>query len=174
MRLFFAITFPPSVRLSLIRIQDHIRSSAVRGNFTREANIHLTLAFLGEVPSGEVENLCSIMDQLDGKPFTLPINCIGYFGRDIWWAGAACDADLAYVQAQLASKLRTAGYRVDERPFSPHITLARQVRLRGSIERGQVAGPITPLNVHCDRISLMESTSIDGRLTYIELHGRSL
>lgn len=173
-RLFYALTFPASVRLSLIRLQDHIRSSAVRGNFTRKENIHLTLAFIGEVPSSEVTELCSVLDQLDGKPFTLSFNRIGFFGRDIWWTGAAYDPDLASLQGQLETKLRTKGYRVEERPFAAHITLARQVRLGGSIERRQVARPITPIPVKCNRISLMESTRIDGRLTYVELHGRPL
>ena len=48
MRLFIAIPPAPSFKESLIQIQKHLDSQGVQGNHTKEENLHLTLAFIGE------------------------------------------------------------------------------------------------------------------------------
>jgi 2'-5' RNA ligase len=47
MRLFIAIHFSPEVKRLLLRTIESLRAQAAGGNFTREENLHLTLAFLG-------------------------------------------------------------------------------------------------------------------------------
>ena len=56
----------------------------VRGNYTPEENMHLTLAFIGDYPEPQ-----AVMDALSGvefAPFDLALDGIGSFG-DLWWAG---------------------------------------------------------------------------------------
>lgn len=54
MRLFYAINFDDTVKKRLSDIQNALRARAVRGNFTLPDNLHLTLAFIGEVAQEKV------------------------------------------------------------------------------------------------------------------------
>ena len=50
MRLFIAINLSQEMRESLIDLQNDWYDSGVRGNYSPEENLHLTLAFIGEYP----------------------------------------------------------------------------------------------------------------------------
>ncbi len=54
MRLFLAIPLPKSLRRELLKTVEPLRR-AIRGKWVEEENLHLTLAFLGEVPEARVE-----------------------------------------------------------------------------------------------------------------------
>ena len=68
MRLFYAITFDENVRRKLAGIQDALRVQAVRGNFTLFENLHLTVAFIGEVPPARAEQLIAIAEAFHLTP----------------------------------------------------------------------------------------------------------
>lgn len=177
MRLFIAINFPRPVRSALLQEQEIIRSNAVRGNFSREGNLHLTLAFLGEMPSAVLPELCEIIDALDIHRFALSLDRIGRFGRDgndTWWVGAAPNRSLESLQKRLVASLREAGFPTDAKRFTAHVTLARQVRIVETAVAQQLLRTIKPISAPVGRISLMESLRIDGTLTYVELHGHDL
>ena len=53
MRLFIAINLSSEIRDALMKVQDEMFDRGVRGNFTPEANMHLTLAFIGDYPDPE-------------------------------------------------------------------------------------------------------------------------
>ena len=81
MRLFIAIRLSDDMRHALIRAQNELYDRGVRGRFTAEENLHLTLAFLGEVPDAE-----PVLDALSGvsfAPFELALEGMGCFG-DVW------------------------------------------------------------------------------------------
>ena len=48
MRLFIAVEFDESVRDALTKLQSEWKAMGMRGNFTPPANLHLTLAFIGD------------------------------------------------------------------------------------------------------------------------------
>ena len=49
MRLFIVIPFSEEFREELLRVQREMKVNGVRGNFSRPENLHVTVAFLGEV-----------------------------------------------------------------------------------------------------------------------------
>lgn len=49
MRLFIAINFSAETRKRFIALREELRSRSLRGSFTHDENLHLTLAFIGEV-----------------------------------------------------------------------------------------------------------------------------
>ena len=65
MRLFIAINLSSAMKDALINIQNAFYDAGVRGNYTSEENLHLTLAFIGEYPDAE-----SVMDSLAAVSFT--------------------------------------------------------------------------------------------------------
>lgn len=100
------------------------------------AGMHLTLAFLGEVPPGRVEAAGACLDALSGSgPFTAVPGEAGFFPSPerprVFWLGFGAGAGrLAEAAARLAAALRGAGFALEDRPFVPHLTLAR---LKGSV-----------------------------------------
>ena len=166
MRLFVAINFNDQTRFRLAEIQRKIRSSAPRGRFPDPANLHLTLAFLGECDAKELQVAQNILSSMVFTPFELTFERGGRFerrGGDLWWAGITLTRDLKELQEDLSRGLTSVGFKLDSRPFKPHVTLARQI-----LEKIKIPAP-PPFSETVRSIELMESTRIDGRLTYVPL-----
>jgi RNA 2',3'-cyclic 3'-phosphodiesterase len=130
MRLFFAVELPPEVQQALGRL----RMPDVRDyRWVDPSLIHLTLAFLGEQPEAALPALEAIAAEAARAvgPFELRLGQVGSFGPKraprVLWVGLEGDLDaLGRLHAALAAGLRHGGYPVEDRPFAPHITLARR------------------------------------------------
>ncbi len=123
MRLFIAVNLSPAMKDALINIQNAFYDAGVRGNYTSEENLHLTLAFIGEYPDAE-----SVMDSLSAvsfAPFTISLEGIGSYG-DLWWAGISRSPALDAVVRRIRRALAENGIPFDRKKFSPHITLLRK------------------------------------------------
>ena len=92
MRVFIAIHFPKEVQMVLYqRVQD-LKKASIRGRFTRNENMHLTLAFLGEIASERVEEVIKIMNQVASEhtSFEMKLGGLGKFasrGEGLYWCG---------------------------------------------------------------------------------------
>jgi len=199
MRLFIAVNFSEEIKNRILALQEKLRSQASRGTFTVPQNLHLTLAFLGEVPvvAAEIPAATTAASAMDEKlellsgiisdpfisgtlPFEIRFNhtgCFTHSGKELWWLGAdkSC-AGLPLIKAlheRLLRLIPEEGFSVDKRPFSPHITLGRDIKHERPINL--TIGPDDPeITVAVDRISLMKSEHLKGKLTYTELFGKDL
>ena len=168
MRLFIAVNFDEKVKDRISSIQNELRQVA-EGNFSRRDNFHLTLAFLGEQDEERAEMVKRIMRTLTVKPMTLVFTKTGCFNRpqgDVWWLGPEKNEQLFSLQQELADKLRRFGFDLEDRPYSPHITLARKVRLRPQSKPPLLKEKFSATAEH---VSLMLSHRVDGKLTYTEI-----
>ena len=161
MRLFVAIRFSPAVLESLTAAISALRHQG-SGTFTRPENLHLTLAFLGET-----ENLDAARRAVDSVcgsgRFSFSVGGMGCFD-DLWWAGVEDSLPLKELALTVQSALRSEGFAIEKRSWKPHITLVR--RWRGPKPRV----PLSPVSMRAERVSLMKSERIDGKLVYTELH----
>ena len=62
MRLFLAVNFDDATKHRIQAVQQRLREVA-QGDFSRPENLHLTLAFLGEVPAQKAAAACRAMDR---------------------------------------------------------------------------------------------------------------
>ncbi len=98
--------------------------------------LHLTLAFLGEVPPGRAEAAGRCLETLSGSgPFAAVPGEAGFFPstdrpRIFWMGFGAGGGRLAELSAGFSAALRREGFVLEDRPFVPHLTLAR---LRGPV-----------------------------------------
>lgn len=172
MRTFIAVCLPPEVKKALAAAQDAMRAAGAKGNFTRAENLHLTLVFLGEVEPARLAAVRSAMDGVERAAFDAVLDRLGRFSRpggDIQWAGLAPNAALDALQLDLTQKLAAEGFALETRTFTPHLTLARELRLPPDFA---YALPKLPIPVR--KLSLMESRRMDGRLVYTERYVRRL
>lgn len=129
------------------------------GRPTRCATIHLTLAFLGDVPVADLPVLVALGERLRGLRFPLRIDRLGYWpNKRLLWAGLSeVPEELRDVQRQLLAALAAAGYRTDPagRGFAPHLTLVRRLPPDGAA--ALVAGGLRPLDWPCSSFALFRS-----------------
>ncbi|TBH20529.1 RNA 2',3'-cyclic phosphodiesterase [Thermus thermamylovorans] len=135
MRLFYAIFLPEEVRRPLAEAQGQVaRYRGWKGVAPHQ--LHLTLLFLGERPEGDLEDLLALGHRL-GRLFpTFParIRGTGYFPNEgtprVWFAKAEGEgfAPLAEALRQGVAELlgEEALLAGGDKPFKPHITLARR------------------------------------------------
>lgn len=94
-------------------------------------NWHLTLRFLGDTDEVRYERLLAGLDQADlSKPFRVGFDGIGAFPRPeratVLWIGIGEGADtLTSLAAQVEAVVEASGWEAEDRPFRPHLTLAR-------------------------------------------------
>ena len=167
MRLFIALNFNDSTRSGLLALRDRLRAGARRGNYSHDANLHLTLAFLGECDEVQTAAVKSIMDALHFEPPEVTIERVGRFrrdGGDIWWAGVRKTRPLLDLQGAITELLNAAGFTLDRRDYNPHITLGREV--------ATTAPPweITPFGETVNCVDLMKSERVGGKLTYTAIY----
>ena len=170
MRLFYAINFSDAMKSKLSILRDELREKSVRRNFTATENLHLTLAFLGECDVKQLTAAKAVLDSLLIETMEICVDRIGRFkrdGGDIWWVGVAENEALSAVQKDLTDKLIIAGFRLENRKYSPHITLAREVVTDVQPWR------IGPFGEAVCSAELMKSERIQGKLVYTAVHRKS-
>ena len=126
-RLFIAVFPPPPLREALFKIaqQQYIH---LGGRCMPQANLHLTLTFLGQTPTTSIP---SILEQLQGMPALdceFNIDTLGSFANGgIHWAGSQClPSALTEWVLQLHMRLKNQHIAFDQHSYRPHITLLRK------------------------------------------------
>ena len=169
MRLFIAVNFSPNTLSGLIEARERLRKMCLgKGSFTQDANLHLTLAFLGEVEAERAGLAAEAMEAARGRTMELVFDRAGRFkgtGGDIWWAGGPENPALAAVQRRLARGLVSRGFELEARRFIPHVTLARRV----PEPEARPALFETPVTERVGALSLMRSELGRGAPRYTEL-----
>ena len=128
-RVFFALWPAPELAARLAAIA---RERAGHGRPTRPETVHLTLAFLGDVPESRLPDLVAAAGRVRAAPCSLEIDRLGYWRHNrLLWAGCSAPPALAELVAGLLSELQAAGFAVPDagRPFVPHLTLVRKQAL---------------------------------------------
>lgn len=163
MRLFISINLNNETKNGLASLRDEIRLNSSGGSFSAAENFHLTLAFLGECNEKQASAAKNAMSETGFAQFDLIIDKTGRFRRergDIWWAGIRETGALTAFQKNLTERLVAAGFELDRRKYSPHITLGREVIT------DVLPKKIQPFGETVSSAGLMKSERINGKLTY--------
>lgn len=125
LRLFLAL-WPAPALLDELLAHAAAWTWPARARRTRPERLHLTLHFLGNVPAGRVPDLSSGLSvHWTGCELALDRACVWPGGIAVLEA-AQVPAGLAQLHAALAERLRAMEIPVEERPYRPHVTLARK------------------------------------------------
>lgn len=135
MRSFLAIDFPDFLKRLYAEALRGFREQFPSPRWVRPECLHMTLRFLGEVEDEGARALEEPVRELAAgfAPFELAIGEPGYFGpsgapRVYWFALMKGEDPLGRVQAGVEEIVREAGYPPEDRPWTPHITVARSAR----------------------------------------------
>jgi 2'-5' RNA ligase len=133
-RAFIAIESSREVLDALVRLQARLRAGpgGEAGRWVRSEGAHLTVKFLGDVPEERVAAIGQCLDAVCARysAFALQVAGLGCFPNTrrprVVWAGVHEETGaLAALQRELESALETLGFPREQRPYAPHLTLAR-------------------------------------------------
>jgi len=124
-RLFVGLELSQELKQSL----QFARGGVEGAHWQSDAQLHLTLAFIGEVPSSAVVQIEEALADIHFDPFELALEGVNMFGSTrqpkTLWAGVANEAPLQHLHDKVQNALERVGMETDRRRYKPHVTLAR-------------------------------------------------
>jgi 2'-5' RNA ligase len=166
-----AIELPPEVLDALEGVQSRLRrvDGGQAARWVARESIHLTLKFLGKVPQEGLDEIHEAVRRACAvhAPFTVATAAPGCFPNvrrpRVVWVGLHDDGRLAALQRDVETGLARLGYAAEDRPFSPHLTLARarQHAVRSDVEAlGQAVahyGQVEPVSFVAREVCVIRS-----------------
>ena len=183
MRLFVGIEISPAVVTAAIELLAQLRAAceklAPRSRMTwvTPERLHITIRFIGQVDDTRVDEIRAVLaPPLALDPFDLAIVGVGTFppkgSPRVVWAGLNGGRDqLTVIEATVSERLARAGVPRDERPYNPHLTLAR-LRDGAGLRSVPFVGSLREISLgttSVDAITLFESRLSPKGPAYVAL-----
>ena len=135
-RLFLAIDITPGT--TLMDAYDNIRHTLrmEKINWVRKDQMHLTLAFLGDTEENIIPGLVSGIETAmkTHHSFSLTLAGLGVFRNihdpRVIWIGCKSEKEFQEIKTGYRQGTGVTGFEVEDRPFSPHLTLGRIKSMR--------------------------------------------
>jgi 2'-5' RNA ligase len=129
-RLFIAIEIPENIRNGFASLLKEFRAIAPQLKWARAENLHVTLKFLGETESAKLNALQNVLSTVRSPDqVNLEFRGLGFFPNEkrprVFWAGMETSANLKTLAADIDQAAHRLGFSLEQRPFTPHLTLAR-------------------------------------------------
>ena len=132
MRAFIAITPPATLQQTVAAVRQVFQHLSLPWRWVTPDHIHLTLRFLGNVPDDFAPSLLQAIEQAtqDQTTFPLRAKALGCFPHParprVLWVGLDDPSQtLGHLNERLMAALTPLGFPPEDRPFHPHLTLAR-------------------------------------------------
>jgi 2'-5' RNA ligase len=186
-RSFIAIDLPEEAKKGLARLRKELEKDEHRFvKWVDTGGIHLTLKFLGNIPAERVTEITGAMEKAaqGTSSFHLEISGLGAFPSlrqaRVFWVGIGGEMDkLSRLQQNIDSALAALGFAKEERPFVPHLTLARIREGASPSERrsfGELVGSTTfedkyPVGVEAVRLMRSQLTPAGAIYTCLSVVG---
>lgn len=161
MRLFVAVTPTPESLAEARAVVEPLSPSWPQLRWTPFEQWHLTLAFLGEVGERELGDLTDRLARVATRhaPLALQLAGAGRFGSRVLWLGVRGDTTgLRRLAESVRAAARRSRIEVEDRPYRPHLTLARvrdpRVDLRSAVA---ALAEFTGRTWTADRLQLIRS-----------------
>lgn len=183
LRSFIAIDIPPTLKknihLQINKLRNIIGDSAI--HWVSVPNIHLTLKFLGNITSADVDTLAEIIQTQAATqiPFDISTKGLGSFPSSkrprVLLIRIQAPAELEALQLKIESACGAAGFRPETRPFSPHLTIGRlrrgisssdQIKIRKTLDEVKIdsLGKASVDSIHLYKSKLKPTGSVYTKL----------
>ncbi|MEQ8427976.1 MAG: RNA 2',3'-cyclic phosphodiesterase [Gammaproteobacteria bacterium] len=159
-RLFFALWPDDETRDQLYQVATQFQDEPVR--LVAKSNLHMTLAFLGEVSEHVQKEVTRDAASIKAKQFTLTLTRVGWWEkpRIAWLGPEQHPPQLLDLVEAIAVILKPHGIKPDKRRYKPHVTFARKVK------QNIIAKNRFSIDWHINRFALIVSESGPGGVTY--------
>lgn len=147
LRTFIAIELDEGLKKNLALLQDQLQAklSPRSVRWVRPEGIHLTLKFLGDTTTDQVEQVKGALARVaaGAGPIAFSVGGVGCFPharrpRVVWVGLHEPTGDLACLRDAVEAHVAPLGFPTEQRPFSPHLTLGRVHRYASNAEVREV------------------------------------
>jgi RNA 2',3'-cyclic 3'-phosphodiesterase len=129
MRIFVGIDLDSEIRVRIDRFVEGVQGFAPDARWARPESLHITLKFIGEQSAAQVEAITARLNRVEAG--ALEIRCAGYGffptakAPRVFWIGIQAGPALGALAATIDDAVAELGIAREDRPYSPHLTLAR-------------------------------------------------
>ena len=131
-RTFIALDLPPAARESLEGVEKELRKADAPVSWIKPERVHLTLKFLGDVTSEQIEDIQAALQRAaaGASAFRIQPKGCGAFPtikqmRVVWVGLCGDDEPLKKLQKEVETAMASLGFKPEDRPFRAHLTLGR-------------------------------------------------
>jgi len=139
MRVFVAIDLDHEIREKSARFLEGVRGFAPDVRWVSPESLHITLKFIGEQKPEQVAAITERLQSVVGNKIEIRVSGYGFFptakAPRVFWLGIQAGPELADLAASIDSGVAELKIPREDRPFSPHLTLARGGSGSGSPRR---------------------------------------
>lgn len=126
-RLFTGIAVDADQMPLLVECASVLRVAHPDLRWSDRAGWHMTLQFYGMVDEAREQRLREQLCTVKSSPVEVAVQGTGIFERaGVLWAGVKPSAELEGLQRSVVVAGVACGFAVEDRPYRPHITLARR------------------------------------------------
>ncbi len=129
MRIFIGIDLDPEVRERISRFLEGVQGFAPEARWVRPESLHITLKFIGEQTPERVEAIAERLRRVDRGRVEIRAGGFGFFptakAPRVFWIGIHAGPQLAELAEGIDGATTELGIPREDRPYSPHLTLAR-------------------------------------------------
>jgi 2'-5' RNA ligase len=129
MRIFVALDLDRPIREQIQKFVEEVRSFAPDARWISGESLHVTLKFIGEQPDATVSQIEASLRSVRAEPFPVSFCGSGFFPTQraarVFWIGIQATDALGRLAKTVDESLARIGIPKEDRPFTPHLTLAR-------------------------------------------------
>jgi RNA 2',3'-cyclic 3'-phosphodiesterase len=129
MRLFIALDIPSAIRMRITEYAERLRALAPEARWARPEGLHVTLKFIGEVNDARLQEIKNALSTVKAAQFDVTFASAGFYPTPksprVFWIGVQADEALQHLAAAVDDAVHRVGIAKEDRPYSPHLTLAR-------------------------------------------------
>jgi 2'-5' RNA ligase len=134
MRLFIGIPLAAGVVEELAALAERLKSPSDGLRWSAAAGWHITLQFLGKTSTEQYGCLVPALREIRFSPFAIQLEPPGFFDRaGVFFAGVGLSPRLIRLQELVVAATGPCGFVPEDRPYHPHITLARTKARRSAL-----------------------------------------
>jgi 2'-5' RNA ligase len=145
MRIFIGIDLDVDVRARIERFVEGVQGFAPEARWVHPESLHITLKFIGEQPTERVEAITEHLQRIESDAFDIRVGEYGFFptakAPRVFWVGIEAGPQLAELAGAIDAATAELGIPREDRPYSPHLTLARGGGRSGSPKWRKGDGP---------------------------------
>ncbi len=130
-RAFLSIAIEDQALISRIsQIQHQLNPEGAKMKIVETNNIHFTIRFFGDTPTGKIEEMRDCLGRIKIAPFEIKIQGVGAFPnrrrpRVIWIGVTENSQKIVDLKLKADELLTEIGYKMEREKFTPHATIAR-------------------------------------------------
>ncbi len=138
MRLFIGVPLAHAVTERFAGIRKRLEGPSDGLRWSSPESWHITLQFLGATSESQYACIVEHLQQVSARPLGIRLQGLGFFDRaGVFFADVQVSPQLMLLQQSVSHATSRCGFVPEDRPYHPHITLARR--------KGQSGGAIRDL-----------------------------